>query len=99
AGHGRGLVGERSGLYWQVQRLIEETNPSFVFLENVPAIRTRGLNHIVQSLAELGYDSRWTVVSAAEVGAVHIRKRWFLLAHANGLRLWEKQWTKLKGPR
>ncbi len=91
AGHGKGLVGERSGLYFEIERLVEETNPSFVFLENVPAIRTRGLNTVVQSFTELGYDCRWTVLSAQELGAPHIRKRWFLLAHAHGLRLWEKQ--------
>src|SRR6185312_11052471 len=94
AGNGRGLVGERSGLYWEIARLVEETNPSFIFLENVPAIRTRGLNAVVQSLTELGYGCRWTIVSAQELGAPHIRKRWFLLAHANGLRLWEKQWAE-----
>lgn len=96
AGAGRGLVGERSGLYWHIERIVRETNPRFVFLENVPAIRTRGLNAVVQSFTELGYDCRWTIVSAAEVGAPHIRKRWFLLAHANGLRLREKQWPQFK---
>jgi DNA (cytosine-5)-methyltransferase 1 len=86
AGHGIGLEGKRSGLYWELYRLVQETNPSFVFLENVPAIRTRGLEIVVQSLTELGYDCRWTIVSAAEVGAQHERKRWFLLAHAHAKR-------------
>jgi DNA (cytosine-5)-methyltransferase 1 len=99
AGIGTGLGGERSGLFFHIARLIKETNPRFVFLENVPAIRTRGLNGVVQTLTELGYDSRWTIVSAAEVGAVHIRKRWFLLAHSNSMRLREKQREKLKRPR
>lgn len=87
AGHGVGLGGERSGLFYHIARLIKETNPRFVFLENVPAIRTRGLNSVIQTLTELGYDCRWTIVSAKEVGACHIRKRWFLLAHANGSEL------------
>lgn len=82
AGNGVGLGGERSGLFFHIARLIKETNPRFVFLENVPAIRTRGLNSVIQTFAELGYDCRWTVVSAKEVGACHLRKRWFLLAHA-----------------
>lgn len=99
AGTGTGLGGERSGLFNHIARLVKETNPRFVFLENVPAIRTRGLNSVVQTFAELGYDCRWTVVSAAEVGACHIRKRWFLLAHANGQRLRQEQWKKLQdGP-
>ncbi len=98
AGHGIGLGGDRSGLFFHIARLIKETNPRFVFLENVPAIRTRGLNGVVQALTELGYDCRWTVVSAAEVGAVHIRKRWFLFANANGVRLREEQRTQFKRP-
>lgn len=86
AGRGAGLDGERSGLYWQLHRIISEARPAYVFLENVPAIRTRGLDTVVRSLADLGYDCRWTLVSAAEVGAPHLRERWFLLAHAQGER-------------
>jgi len=81
AGNGKGLEGERSGLFFEVCRLVEEIHPSFVFLENVPAIRTRGLQEVIDSLTALRYDCRWTCVSAAEVGAPHLRKRWFLLAH------------------
>jgi DNA (cytosine-5)-methyltransferase 1 len=87
AGAGAGLAGERSGLYFELERIVRETKPAFVFLENVPAIRTRGLGRVVWGLSELGYDCRWTVVSAAEVGAWHLRKRWFLLAHASGKQL------------
>lgn len=87
AGHGVGLDGQRSGLYWELHRLVVETKPAFVFLENVPAIRTRGLETVVRSLADFGYDCRWTTVSAAEVGAAHKRRRWFLLAHAHGKTL------------
>lgn len=99
AGTGKGLDSERSGLYFEIYRLAKETKPKFIFLENVPAIRTRGLDKVVNSLTDLGYDCRWTVVSAAEVGAVHIRKRWFLLAYANSKRLREEQRQKLEGPR
>jgi len=82
AGRGAGLEGKRSGLFFEVCRLVEEVQPRFVFLENVPAIRTRGLAQVTESLAALGYDLRWTCVSAASVGAMHLRKRWFLLGHA-----------------
>jgi DNA (cytosine-5)-methyltransferase 1 len=61
-------------------RLVEEVEPSFIFLENVPAIRTRGLDRVLQELAKRGYDSRWSMLSAKEVGAPHLRNRWFLLA-------------------
>ncbi|NCX93455.1 MAG: DNA cytosine methyltransferase [Gammaproteobacteria bacterium] len=42
AGLGKGLAGERSGLFFEIARLVRECQPRFVFLENVPAIRTRG---------------------------------------------------------
>lgn len=81
AGNGKGLEGERSGLFFQIVRLAKEIKPSFLFLENVPAIRTRGLDRVIEELAEAGYDCRWCMLSAAEVGANHKRERWFLLAH------------------
>lgn len=84
AGAGRGLAGERSGLVVEIFRLVQGIRPAFVFLENVPAIRTRGLGRVGATLAGLGYDCRWTVVSAEEVGAPHLRKRWFMLAHSRG---------------
>lgn len=83
AGVGGGLAGKRSGLFYEIIRLTKELNPSFVFLENVPAIRTRGLPEVIQAFSNLRYDCRWTRLSAAEVGAPHLRERWFLLAHAN----------------
>lgn len=81
AGNGKGLEGERSGLFFEIIRLTREISPSFVFLENVPAIRTRGLRQVVGAFAEVGYDCRWTCISAEAVGANHKRERWFLLAH------------------
>jgi DNA (cytosine-5)-methyltransferase 1 len=87
AGRGEGLDGERSGLFFEICRLIKEIQPVFIFLENVPAIRTRGLDVVLKELAALGYDCRWTVISAASVGAPHKRERWFLLAHANSKHL------------
>ena len=83
AGNGKGLDGERSGLFFEIMRLAKEIKPSFIFLENVPAITSRGGLRVVNEVAEMGYDCRWCVISAASVGAKHRRERWFLLAHAN----------------
>jgi DNA (cytosine-5)-methyltransferase 1 len=83
AGRGVGLEGKRSGLFFEIARLVSEIRPRFVFLENVPAIRTRGGDIVVGTLAGLGYDCRWDVLSASDVGANHKRERWWLLAHTN----------------
>lgn len=91
AGHGVGLAGDRSGLYFEILRLVEQTRPQFVFLENVPAIRTRGALEVARTLTRVGYDCRWDVISAREVGASFIGDRWFLLAAANGKTLRIKQ--------
>jgi len=82
AGRGKGLAGERSGLFFEIMRLVREIQPTFIFLENVPAIRTRGLDTVLKEIADCGYDCRWTNLSAAEVGAWHKRDRWWLLAYS-----------------
>lgn len=92
AGNGAGLAGERSGLFFEILRLADEIKPTLLFIENVPAIRTRGADVVGEALANRGFDSRWMVVSAAEVGAPHLRNRWFLLAaHPHRIRLWDRR--------
>src|SRR5262249_2145125 len=46
----------------------------------------RGLDRVIGEITTRGYDARWMVLSAADVGAPHLRKRWWLLAHARGER-------------
>lgn len=97
AGLGKGLAGERSGLFYEIIRLTKEIEPTFVFLENVPAIRTRGLREVIRAFTEVGYDCRWTCLSAASVGAPHKRERWFLLAHPNRSNLRDSKSRGLSG--
>ena len=82
AGDGIGLAGKRSGLFFQIVRLAKQIQPTFLFLENVSNIRTKGMDTVIQELAQIGYDCRWTMLSAAEIGAPHKRERWFLLAYS-----------------
>jgi DNA (cytosine-5)-methyltransferase 1 len=86
AGKGAGIDGERSGMWAHMARVVGEVRPRFVFVENSPALVTRGLGRVLGDLAALGYDSRWTVLGAADVGAAHQRDRLWLVAHANGVR-------------
>lgn len=91
AGRGAGLDGKRSRLFFEIIRLASEIQPRFVFLENVPAIRTRGADVVVGELAHIGYDSRWITLSAAEIGANHRRERWWLLANTQRAERWTGQ--------
>jgi DNA (cytosine-5)-methyltransferase 1 len=72
---------------YDIFRIADEIKPRWIFLENVPAITTRGGIEVVKEIAKMGFDCRWCVISAASVGALHKRKRWFLLAHSTSNRL------------
>ena len=86
AGEGAGLDGDRSGLWWEYCRLIRSIRPRYAIVENVPALVRRGLRAILGALAESGYDAEWQIVSAAAMGAPHIRERLFLVAYPSGSR-------------
>jgi DNA (cytosine-5)-methyltransferase 1 len=88
---GQGLDGENSGLWSEMRRIIGEVRPQFVLVENSPNIINKGGCKVVGDLAALGYDCRWGIVSAADAGAPHLRKRWWCLAYANGVRQQQPQ--------
>ena len=92
AGKGAGLSGARSGLWFEVLRIVQETMPEYVLLENVPVLKTRGLAVVLEGLELAGYGGSWCFLRSgyksgkfAHVGAPHQRKRIFILAE-KGLR-------------
>ena len=86
AGNGKGLEGEKSGLWFEMLRIISELRPRVAVLENVPAITFRGLSRVLGDLAEIGYDAEWQIISARQFGAPHLRRRWFCVAYPNRKR-------------
>jgi DNA (cytosine-5)-methyltransferase 1 len=83
AGKGDGLDGERSGMWREMARIIGEVRPRFAFVENSPMLVTRGLERVLADLTAMGYDSRWGIISAADIGAKHKRERIWIVAHSN----------------
>jgi DNA (cytosine-5)-methyltransferase 1 len=81
AGLGAGLSGSRSGLWFQFHRLIKEIQPRYAIIENVSALRSRGLDQVLWSLAEIGYDAEWHCIPASAVGAPHRRDRIWIVAY------------------
>lgn len=71
--------GTRSGLYREVLRVSRIVRPQYIFLENVAAITSKGLDQVIKDLASMGYDTRWCTLKASNVGANHYRDRWFVL--------------------
>lgn len=82
-GSGLGLLGEASGLWLEMARIIGEVRPSYVFVENGWLLTRRGLSRVLASLAALGYDARWSCVGGKEIGAAQERLRCWILAHSN----------------
>ena len=88
AGNRAGLAEERSGLFFQIVRLVRELRPRFIFMENVPGIFAGdAIGTVNGELATLGYDCRWGCIPAYTVGAHIERVRWFSLACSNSKRL------------
>jgi DNA (cytosine-5)-methyltransferase 1 len=86
AGRGAGLSGSRSGLWFEFHRLIKEIKPQVAIIENVSALRSRGLDQVLRSLAEIGYDAEWHCIPASAVGAPHRRDRIWILAYTEDKR-------------
>lgn len=100
AGKGGGLAGERSGLFFEVARLISELRPRFVILENVGALLCRGLDAVLGTLAQIGYDAIWHCIPASHVGLPHRRDRVWIIAYPRQERTerrWQNAFSRLYG--
>lgn len=82
-GRGVGLAGKRSGLWFEMHRIISEVRPRFVLIENVEELRRRGLDEVLGGLASLGYDAEWHCIAASSLGAAHGRDRVWIVAVAD----------------
>lgn len=91
AGKGVGLDGARSGLWFEMWRIIRELRPKFVIAENVSAITFRGLDRVVSSLAEIGYSAEWNDIRASDMGAPHRRERIWIIAYPTSIGLSQQE--------
>ena len=84
AGKRRGADDERN-LWPDTARVLRLVRPGIAFLENTPGLVASGyLETVLGDLASLGFDAEWTVLSAQDVGAPHLRERVWILAYTNG---------------
>jgi DNA (cytosine-5)-methyltransferase 1 len=84
AGRGAGIEGPQSGIWLEMARIICEVRPRYVFVENSPMLTVRGLGRVLGDLAAMGFDARWGVLGADDIGAPHVRKRVWIAANADG---------------
>jgi DNA (cytosine-5)-methyltransferase 1 len=83
----KGITGKKGVLFWEITRLMRETKPRYVLLENVDRLlkspskqRGRDFSIMLASLRDLGYSVEWRVINAAEYGQAQRRRRVFIFA-------------------
>ncbi len=85
AGRRAGLDGERSGLFWELARLLDEAKPEWIVIENVPGLLSsaggRDMGAILWVLADLGYMGAWRVLDAQWFGVAQRRRRVLIVGH------------------
>ena len=92
-GQRQGITPEtRSGLFFELVRIIRLVRPRYVLLENVAALLNFGMDIVLRELSEAGYDAEWSVISAEQRGACHKRERIWIIAYPkhNGLSTTER---------
>ena len=73
-------------LWPHMRTAIDALRPRYILLENVAAHLGRGFNGVLADLHALGFDAEWSTVTACSLGAPHMRRRLFVVAHANSVR-------------
>lgn len=96
AGARAGIAGARSGLWAEMRRLIESVQPRFALIENVSALRNRGLEVVLRDLDALGFDAEWHCISASALGAPHERDRIWIIAYSAGVRWHEGERAEIE---
>jgi DNA (cytosine-5)-methyltransferase 1 len=85
AGRRAGLSGSRSGLFWEICRLLDETKAQSFILENVPGLLSsnegRDMGTVIRALEERGYSVAWRVLDAQHFGVAQRRRRVFIIGH------------------
>jgi DNA (cytosine-5)-methyltransferase 1 len=81
AGKGVGIVGERSGLWNEMFRIIREIRPKYIIIENSPMLLVRGFERVLCNLSEIGYDAEWQCLSGTDFGIQQGRERLYCIAY------------------
>jgi len=73
-------------LWPHMRTAIDALCPRYVLLENVAAHLGRGFDGVLADLHALGFNAEWSTLTACSVGAPHMRRRLFVVAHTNSVR-------------
>lgn len=89
-GKRKGLLGERSGLFFTYAKLIEERKPDWIIIENVPGLLNshngEDFRTVIETLDELGYGLSWRVLDAKYFGTPQRRRRVYIVGSLGDMR-------------
>lgn len=88
----------RSGLWYEMLRIISELRPRFVVGENVRGAVSLALDEVHRGLEEEGYQVRTVLIPASSVGAPHQRERIFVLGIRGDILGIEGEYTARRTP-
>ena len=93
AGQRKGTDDERH-IWPHIIKAISILRPKFIILENVRGHLSLGFKEVLGDLTKNGYDAKWRVVRASDIGAPHQRARLFIIAYSNGKGLQGSRWQE-----
>ncbi|HPE79764.1 MAG: DNA (cytosine-5-)-methyltransferase [Chromatiaceae bacterium] len=83
------LNDERADLVWQYLRIVQETKPLVILIENVPDMLNFGGQNVAELVCEeldrQGYSAGYTLLNSVFYGVPQTRERMFLLAYRKEL--------------
>jgi len=88
AGKRAGLCGARSGLFYDIIRILREKQPKLVFLENVAGLLSSNKGwdfaRVIIELEGVGYTCEWQILNSRDYGVAQNRKRVYIIGHLRG---------------
>jgi DNA (cytosine-5)-methyltransferase 1 len=85
AGYRAGLAGRRSGLFWEIVRLLDELSPEWFVLENVPGLLSsnegRDFGTVLGALVQRGYGVAYRILDSQYFRVPQRRRRVFIVGH------------------
>lgn len=92
-----GFEEPQSALFYDMLRVLDASGATAIFIENVPGIMRKADIVIGELSVKRGFQLRWTVVRASDMGAPHVRARWFCLGVKSGSPIEKMTVQSLRG--
>ncbi len=88
AGKREGLKGERSGLFFELARVVRIRKPRWILVENVPGLLSQdegeAMGQVIETFSELGYGLSWRVLDSQYFGVPQRRRRVYIVGRLGG---------------